>query len=810
MPSDHEAPPSGDSGEVVVPPGVRPAGQSLTQRRGNRRRALARWVALAIGSVSGHAAVPAPEPAVPVPVIFDTDMGGDCDDVGALFLLHGAVARGEARLVATMGCVSADAIAPALDAINTWFGRPDIPVGTLKDPGLLPGPHYTAELAARYPRRHASGRDYPDAVTLYRRLLAEEPDAGVVIVAVGPLRNIANLLKSAPDRISPLDGSALVARKVRRLDVMGGTWPPSESRTEAEYNFKLDAASAAFVSAEWPTAVLFNGEGGSTMSGRRVTFEMPEHNPLTLAYRLFPDVGHAGDRLSWDPVSCLVTVRGAAPFYKVVSGGRNAVDPVTGINAWQEDAAGRHSYLVRNRDLPMAAVEQALEDLMVAGRPRPVGLVFDTATWATAGMCRITGSPSVDGAPPIRAFDLDDRTAWVAASASGWLECRHVDGRTCLVTSYAVVCPDTARRPRFLELSGSRDDGATWTVLDTQREVVFDGTSGRREFTVAAPAKWNALRLRVAAADGQDGPAIATLALNEAITVRPGAAVAAVGLDRTRVSLAVLGRITLNATLSPLDAAEREVVWTSSDPSVAEVRRIGEQTAVVAGLKPGRCTIRATAGTVTQRCEMTVEPGTLPDAWRFDELNAPAIPGAVVVAGDVFTVTGCGHGMTSFWERVRDQGVLASVAVDGSVTLTARLAALGPSVGGPGHQWDPRPPSSAGLMIREALTESCGRFRLIHVDSGGMLVCRWRDRTGDQDDNRKKELGRVTLPVHLKLEHDAGETKLFASADGNDWGAPRMVLPGRFDAGSRAGFVVCSGNTFATTTAVFEAVRVAP
>ncbi|MEO5725980.1 MAG: hypothetical protein ABI134_29445, partial [Byssovorax sp.] len=34
------------------------------------------------------------KPRVPVPIIFDTDMGGDCDDVGALFILHGAVERG--------------------------------------------------------------------------------------------------------------------------------------------------------------------------------------------------------------------------------------------------------------------------------------------------------------------------------------------------------------------------------------------------------------------------------------------------------------------------------------------------------------------------------------------------------------------------------------------------------------------------------------------------------------------------------------------------------------------------------------------
>lgn len=238
----------------------------------------------------------AAEPAVNI--IFDTDMGGDCDDVGALFILHGAVERGEARLLATMGCVSADAIAPALDGINTWFGRPEIPVGTLKDPGLLVGPHYTAELVRRFPHRSPNGKEYPDATSLYRQVLAKEPDGSVVIVAVGPLRNLANLLKSGADRASALDGRALVAKKVKRLDVMGGNYPPTANKKDAEWNFKQDPASAALVASDWPTPILFNGEGGSTCSGRRVTYEMPEHNPLTVAYKVYAGVGFAGDRLS--------------------------------------------------------------------------------------------------------------------------------------------------------------------------------------------------------------------------------------------------------------------------------------------------------------------------------------------------------------------------------------------------------------------------------------------------------------------------------------------------------------------------------
>ena len=48
-------------------------------------------------------------------IIFDTDMGGDCDDVGALFLLHGAVQRGEARLLGTM------AVCPRAPSLRVWM-----------------------------------------------------------------------------------------------------------------------------------------------------------------------------------------------------------------------------------------------------------------------------------------------------------------------------------------------------------------------------------------------------------------------------------------------------------------------------------------------------------------------------------------------------------------------------------------------------------------------------------------------------------------------------------------------------------------
>ena len=92
-------------------------------------------------------------------IIFDTHVDHDCDDMGAPFILHGAVERGEARLLATIGCTSSESIAPCLDAVNTSFGRPEIPVGTLKDAGFPGHRGVGADILNRYPKRFASGKE---------------------------------------------------------------------------------------------------------------------------------------------------------------------------------------------------------------------------------------------------------------------------------------------------------------------------------------------------------------------------------------------------------------------------------------------------------------------------------------------------------------------------------------------------------------------------------------------------------------------------------------------------------------------------
>jgi hypothetical protein len=65
-------------------------------------------------------------------IIFDTDFGGDADDLGALALLNHFVNRQECNLLAVMVWSTETYSVPAIDAVNSFYGNPDIPIGVRK------------------------------------------------------------------------------------------------------------------------------------------------------------------------------------------------------------------------------------------------------------------------------------------------------------------------------------------------------------------------------------------------------------------------------------------------------------------------------------------------------------------------------------------------------------------------------------------------------------------------------------------------------------------------------------------------------
>ena len=68
----------------------------------------------------------------PVRIIFDSDMGPDYDDVGAITILHALADNGEANILATMASTKYEGVAGVLSLFNTYFNRPEIEVAYRK------------------------------------------------------------------------------------------------------------------------------------------------------------------------------------------------------------------------------------------------------------------------------------------------------------------------------------------------------------------------------------------------------------------------------------------------------------------------------------------------------------------------------------------------------------------------------------------------------------------------------------------------------------------------------------------------------
>ncbi|MBN1421079.1 MAG: FAD-dependent oxidoreductase [Planctomycetes bacterium] len=315
-------------------------------------------VALAGLLFAGCAGCSTVSPRQGVPVIFDTDIGTDVDDAGALALLHILADRGEATILATMSANRGRWSAPAIDVINTFYGRGDLPIGSSRT-----GPddeRWYHQAVPLFPHDLTDGRAAPEAVALYRTILAAQPDHSVTIVVVGWLTNMAGLLASSPDGSSPLDGKALVADKVKELVVMGGSWPNNEN--EGEYNFHMDGPAAHKVVSDWPGRIMFTGLGKDVMTGARLMAEETNDHPVRAFYSEFLEANDVSARSSWDLIAVLYAVRGPGDCFSAVAGGRCVTQP-DGGNEWVPDPAANHGYLALR--VPPEELARRIDDLLV-------------------------------------------------------------------------------------------------------------------------------------------------------------------------------------------------------------------------------------------------------------------------------------------------------------------------------------------------------------------------------------------------------------------------------------------------------------
>ena len=302
---------------------------------------------------------PAPDTKEPVKIIFDTDIGPDYDDAGALAMLHAFADQDEAEILAIMASNKHELVAPVIDIINTYFGRPNLPIGVPKDSGvnITSSSLWPEMIVQQYPHTLQSNAEPTDAIPLYREILSQEADHSVTIVTVGFLTNIANLLKSPPDTYSPLNGKDLVVKKVEKLVVMGGKFPEGE-----EFNFVKDSLATQYMVENWPTPITFSGFeiGEKILTGDVLVTRDFENNPIKDIYQFSFEKENTKARMSWDQTAVLVAVRGVSPYFDLKPGYCEVDEH--GYNHWV-DSTTMHRYLIEK--MPIKDVEDTIEKYMM-------------------------------------------------------------------------------------------------------------------------------------------------------------------------------------------------------------------------------------------------------------------------------------------------------------------------------------------------------------------------------------------------------------------------------------------------------------
>jgi len=196
-------------------------------------------------------------------VIFEDDFDSDSDGPMALCMLLELEAAGECKIIACGTSELNEDSTSTMAATLHYFGRGDIPLGSLRD-DLWP----TAIMAAKnlydsslfcqymaadtfnygHTRRHR--REYPDAIEVYAKALNALPlGAKAKIIITGGQTNLRTFLEQHPQ---------LVRDRVSELHFMGGRCNPTDPETQWQKDSNIsntDPFAVKYIVENWPTEI---------------------------------------------------------------------------------------------------------------------------------------------------------------------------------------------------------------------------------------------------------------------------------------------------------------------------------------------------------------------------------------------------------------------------------------------------------------------------------------------------------------------------------------------------------------------------
>lgn len=294
-----------------------------------------------------------------ISIIFETDIGNDVDDALAMDMIYKYLDEKEINLLAVCSNKDSKYSTEYIHLLNNWYGYPNIPIGKVingidsendavkyAEHVCLMKKNSDEELFIRPLFNHDS---LPDAVQLYRKILARQPNSSVTIVSVGFSTNIVRLLKSKPDKYSKLTGKELIAKKVKLLSVMAGSFG---EKSVAEYNVVKDIPAAKSLTTEWPTQIVFTPfEAGIavTYPAKSIEndFKWTKAHPVVEAYKHYLPMPY--DRPTWDLIALLYVTKNCSKYFSVSKKGNVCVDD-RGFTFFNESQNGKHRYIFLNKE----------------------------------------------------------------------------------------------------------------------------------------------------------------------------------------------------------------------------------------------------------------------------------------------------------------------------------------------------------------------------------------------------------------------------------------------------------------------------
>lgn len=281
----------------------------------------------------------------PIPFILDMDFSTDVDDVCALRLANNLHKQGIINLKAVGLCTS-DINNQNLKAVNgllSYDGITGIQIGFSHQFIQDSSPYWDVLDDYYNPDNYYCS----DAVYLYRYIIANSKEP-VTICTTGFLNNIADLVKSQPDFISPLTGKELLKENKTKIFITGGE-PNAWSNNLSFYPQSREATKYLINNLE-NLYFIQSDTGGAYVCGDNLqTDERYKEDPVAKCLWAFN--GCPCGRFAWDPTAVWIA---AIQDFDYCNMNIESIDMIydeeTGINQFITNKNGIHNRIYRRHN----------------------------------------------------------------------------------------------------------------------------------------------------------------------------------------------------------------------------------------------------------------------------------------------------------------------------------------------------------------------------------------------------------------------------------------------------------------------------